>query len=102
MTDREERLINERVAAAVEHWPTLTEAFGCLDCGFLFRRAKKDGVKHGCPLCTSTSIIDVARHFNNTIHEAEQRSEDGGIPSAADPDARASREAGSEGESSGQ
>jgi hypothetical protein len=41
-------------------WPTMEEAFGCLDCHFLFRQA----TEHACPLCGSASVMDVARFIN--------------------------------------
>lgn len=60
MTDREERLVAARVAVAVMQWPTMEEAFGCLDCHFLFRLA----IEHVCPLCGSSSVMDCAVFFN--------------------------------------
>jgi hypothetical protein len=70
VADRAERLVEARVAAAVIHWPTLEQAFGCLDCKFLFRLPDRSAVsleRNHCPLCESTSIIDVAQFFNKGV-----------------------------------
>jgi hypothetical protein len=68
VTDREERLVAARSAMAVQQWPTLTEAFGCMDCLFLFRLAVKDA----CPLCESASILNVANFFNKRRNKARK------------------------------
>lgn len=68
MTDIEMAQITERVGSHLEHWPTLSEAFGCVDCGYLFRRA----TDHVCPLCGSGSIFEVAHFFNLTRNQEQQ------------------------------
>lgn len=71
MTDLELHRINERAKRVFDHWPTLQEAFGCVDCAYLFRRA----VDHVCPICGSQSVMDVAHFFNlaRPDEEAEQQ-----------------------------
>lgn len=68
----EERQQSERVKDAMKHWPTLTEAFGCMDCQRLFRRAED----HCCPLCGSKSVLSVADYFNKIGADSRQESGD--------------------------
>jgi rubrerythrin len=69
---REERLTASRVALAVQQWPTMDEAFGCLDCHFLFRQA----TNHVCPLCGSASVMDFARFTNRVGFNAIETTAD--------------------------
>ena len=50
-----------RAATALEDWPTLNQAYGCLDCNHLFKNLPNER----CPSCASRAIIDVAVILNS-------------------------------------
>lgn len=53
----EEELIEERTEAVLAEWPTLKQAWGCMNCDALFRWPQ-DGAH--CPHCKSESVFDAA------------------------------------------
>jgi rubrerythrin len=56
----EDHLLSQRFTSAMSAWPTLDEAWACLDCRGMFR--KPDNAR--CPMCNSESIFDVASVLN--------------------------------------
>lgn len=67
----ETALLADRTEAAFGQWPTLGSAYGCMDCGGLFRtliiRPLNDagagelaGIAGSCPHCSSRSVFDAA------------------------------------------
>lgn len=72
--DAEQQQLAERAEKVSALWPTLTEALGCLDCGFLIRHA----IGEVCPLCGSRGeMLNVAEFFNDARMK-EQRLSQGG------------------------
>lgn len=53
----EDELYAARTQVVFEQWPTLIQAWGCVNCNAIFREPTEHG---GCPHCASTSVFDVA------------------------------------------
>ena len=56
----EDLLLSDRFDATMQLWPTLDEAWACLDCRAMFRKPENAR----CPACSSEAIFDVASAVN--------------------------------------
>jgi hypothetical protein len=60
----EDELIADRLHVALEQWPHLNRAFGCLNCELIFAEPKRVAMVSDtvgrCPQCGSESVFDVA------------------------------------------
>lgn len=59
MSDEEKVAI--ATAAVLAEWPTLSAAWGCVDCEGLFKTPTEDSE---CPHCRSRSVFDVVKALN--------------------------------------
>lgn len=57
----EDTLLSERFNSVMQAWPTLDEAWACLDCRALFRKPENAR----CPACNSEALFDVAAVLNS-------------------------------------
>jgi len=71
-----EVVVLERAEAAIELWPTLDSAYGCVNCKAIFRsldtKALIDDGPGRCPRCGSESCFDVAAAINRPSVSVER------------------------------